>query len=386
MQIAESTIHFVIPPSNGNVAGIERVTLLCASTLQKCAAGKKIVVHMFGEYRLTPELAEAQVTFHPDCRTFECGKYLRRYLIHATDDIWVICQPMTFLSACIWNPMFLSQHIPIVVLHGALHIEMRGRRRAFQYCAFSKIVKRSRVAVAAVSKSLARYAEDTLQVPQASITTLYNPVFPHGHAGRNRQAPHSERVRNRFRCVAVGRLHEQKGFDLLIKAFHASDVDGRAELLILGEGPQRELLQKLIADGARKNQIRLLGYQPDVSQIVLNSDLFIMSSRYEGLSGALVEALASGMRIVCTDHPFGAREALADGRYGRLVQEPYEETLSDAVSEEFAAWQKGDRGASYDASELSHHLRRFEISTATARYERLINRVQVMQAARRAKS
>jgi glycosyltransferase involved in cell wall biosynthesis len=363
-----SQIHFVIPPSQGNVAGIERVTLICARQLRLTEPRLDVIVHMFGDYSLPAELAGAHVIFHPHDGVLRYGRHLRPSLRQG-NALWVVCQPMTLLALALWSPLWLLRQRPAVIFHGGLHIEMQGARRHLQFQLFALIARCRRLPLAAVSRSLARYAEQRLGLRARSVRTLNNPVLDHV------QVPESgPRRGERFACIAVGRLHEQKGFDLLIDAFHRSAVGPDAELLIAGEGPQRPELERRIAAGPKAAQIRLLGYREDVPALVGRADLYVMSSRYEGLAGALVEALASGIRVVCTDHPYGAREALAEGRFGRLVSEPFEDGLKAALDEEYRLWQSGHNPRSSPKA-LESHLRRFTADFAAERYRRFIDRL-----------
>jgi glycosyltransferase involved in cell wall biosynthesis len=95
---------------------------------------------------------------------------------------------------------------------------------------------------------------------------------------------------------AVGRLHPSKGQDVLISAFLRS-APHDAALVMLGEGPQRAELTKLIAGDPR---IRLLGHRDNVSGFLQNLDLFISPSREETFGLAILEAMQEGLSIIAT--------------------------------------------------------------------------------------
>ena len=351
------------------MAGIERVTLLCAQGLRRRYPDVRCIVHMFGNYKVPEQMQSNDIIFHPDCHPFFCGRKLSKW-IHS-GQVWVVCQPMATLSLVLWNPQ-LTKRLPIVtVLHGALHVEMDGQRKTAQYKLFAAISRRRRYKIAAVSESLARYAEMKLHLPERSVVTLYNPAIDLDRMSQVDSDCYGKEHGTSFTCVAVGRLAPQKGFDLLIEAFHSANVEASAQLRIYGEGGERSKLQTLIDSGPRASQIKLMGYREDAQRAVSASDLFIMSSRYEGLSGAMLEAIAYRRRIISTDHPFGAREALDNGRFGALVQQPYVVGLASEISREYELW-KAKAIPSVEVAQVMSHLAPFTIEVACSRYFELL--------------
>jgi glycosyltransferase involved in cell wall biosynthesis len=104
-------------------------------------------------------------------------------------------------------------------------------------------------------------------------------------------------------CTAIGRLVPQKGFDILIEAFQkiASQIP-ELFCLIVGEGKSKEELSRQIRDAGLENRVRLVGYydRQNVLSILKSSDIFVMSSRYEGTPIALLEAAALARPILAT--------------------------------------------------------------------------------------
>ncbi len=89
-----------------------------------------------------------------------------------------------------------------------------------------------------------------------------------------------------------------------------------ATLVIAGDGPERARLEARAAE--RGVDLRLLGYRPDVEQVLAALDVFVLSSTSEGLSNTILEAMAAGRPVVAT-RVGGAEEMIADGVTGVLV-------------------------------------------------------------------
>lgn len=124
----------------------------------------------------------------------------------------------------------------------------------------------------------------------------------------------------RYRMLAVGRLHPHKGFDLLIRAFqdlarHFPDWD----LVILGEGDERDDLQRQIDEAGLSGRVSMPGRAGNIGDWYVQSDLYVLSSRVEGLSNTLLEAMASGLAPVAFDCETGPREIVRHEIDGILV-------------------------------------------------------------------
>ena len=126
--------------------------------------------------------------------------------------------------------------------------------------------------------------------------------------------------KGRFRLLAVGRLHPVKGFDVLINAFSLLSTYFPAwDLVIVGEGAEREKLQAQIDELSLTDRISLVGRVGNMSDWYEQSDLYVLSSRTEGLSNTLLEAMACGLAVVAFDCETGPREIIRSGLDGVLV-------------------------------------------------------------------
>jgi len=132
--------------------------------------------------------------------------------------------------------------------------------------------------------------------------------------------------------VAAGRLGAQKGFDLLLDAF-ARVQRGRpaATLTILGEGPDRQALAARAEHLGLGTTVRFVGFQPRPYRYFAAADVFVLSSRYEGLPNVILEALAAGCPVIACACSDGVREVVRDGVNGLLVPPGDPDALARAL-------------------------------------------------------
>ena len=133
--------------------------------------------------------------------------------------------------------------------------------------------------------------------------------------------------------LAIGRLTYQKGFDVLIRAF-ANLGDRDIRLVILGTGPLEAELRSLARKNGVTERVLFPGFVQNPRDYLRAAALFVLSSRWEGFSNVLTEALATGTPIVSSDCPGSPREVLEDGRLGRLVRVGDPNALADSIFQE----------------------------------------------------
>lgn len=170
--------------------------------------------------------------------------------------------------------------------------------------------------VVALTRDTATWIET--HVPGSKMAVIPNPVhWPLPHEEPVVPPPRSE---GRM-LLAVGRLHPDKGFDMLLDAFGAIAAQlPQWRLVILGEGTQRAALTAKIAQLGLQDRVSLPGRVGNVDDWYAAADLYVLSSRVEGLSNTLLEAMASGLAAVAFDCETGPREIVHDGVDGLLVR------------------------------------------------------------------
>ncbi|EHK63955.1 glycosyltransferase family 4 protein [Achromobacter arsenitoxydans] len=169
--------------------------------------------------------------------------------------------------------------------------------------------------------ALTRGTADWLErhVPGSRLAVIPNPVhFPLPRA-EPILAPVSGDGRKRL--LAVGRLHADKGFDLLIQAYgRLAPSHPDWDLVILGEGDERPALEAQLREAGLQSRVSMPGRAGNVGDWYDSAQLYVLTSRFEGLSNTLLESMASGLAAVSFDCDTGPREIVRDGIDGVLVR------------------------------------------------------------------
>lgn len=207
----------------------------------------------------------------------------------------------------------------------------RGRHRWITPWAVSTLFRQAEII--AVSKGVADDLVAHFPRLVNNVQVIYNPVVSPATDRRARAAvdhrwfhPNGLPV-----VVAAGRLAAAKGFDLLIDAFARVVPVVPSRLFIMGEGPDRADLQSRINAYGLQDACELAGYQANPLAFMARASAFVLSSRFEGLPTVLIEALASGTRVIATNCPSGSNEILDGGKYGTLVPPENADALANAI-------------------------------------------------------
>lgn len=196
----------------------------------------------------------------------------------------------------------------------------------------SKFVYRRVEQVLCVSNECEQIAIKEFPFLKERIKTIYNPIDLDVIIRKSLDSCDFVLPKG-INILAIGRLTEQKGFDILVKSFKR--ISTRYEdlnLIILGEGEQRSELERLIIEQELQGNIYLPGFVNNPYAVLKEADVFVLSSRYEGLPTVLIEALTLNKQIVSTKCS-GASEILADGVYGKLVDTNNVDSLAHGIEE-----------------------------------------------------
>lgn len=151
-------------------------------------------------------------------------------------------------------------------------------------------------------------------------TVIYNPIDKEEIINKSSEEVEKFRDKNTVTFVAIGRLNEQKGFDILLKAHKLlKDENLENNIVILGEGTERKNLEKYILENDLEKSVKLLGFKENPYPYLKQSDVYILSSKYEGYSLTIAEALVLNKAIIST-RCVGPMELLENGKYGLMCE------------------------------------------------------------------
>lgn len=157
-------------------------------------------------------------------------------------------------------------------------------------------------------------------------------IIPNSVSIKNTDIIKFEYRKNKIVCV--GRLHEQKNIQLLINAFYdIKDKYKNYTLHIYGDGELKSELEILIKNLGLNKKVFLEGAKKNIYDYIKDARLFVLSSNYEGMPNALLEAMLLGIPCITTNwSPGGAYDILSDKENGLIVQKNNKEELSKAIS------------------------------------------------------
>ena len=148
----------------------------------------------------------------------------------------------------------------------------------------------------------------------------------------NRQKVYSNGEVCRF--VSVARINHQKNYPMMVRAFSkVAENNPHCQLDIYGAGTQEKIqeLQVLIEQLGMEQKINLCGWRKNISEMLTSYDAFLMSSDYEGMPNALVEAMATGLVCLSTDCKTGPKDMIDHGVNGYLATTGNVESFSEGI-------------------------------------------------------
>ncbi len=163
--------------------------------------------------------------------------------------------------------------------------------------------------------------------------------------------------------VGAGRLHPQKNFSLLIKAFaRFHRIHPEYQLVIWGDGELRSVLEEQIRDLKLKSAVFLPGRNDHLLEEIRDCAMFVLSSDYEGSPNVLIEAMCMGMPVISTDCPSGGpKELIRNGENGLLVAVGDEIALSEAMLRMTdTQFTRGQAVAAYESRKILTSSKVFE--------------------------
>jgi glycosyltransferase involved in cell wall biosynthesis len=351
--------------------GVQRVSVTIANAL--AARGVEVACVLpeaTGPFleRLSPETTLVDLgTRRPLRLVLRLARWLRKAKPAA-----IIAAQQHAIVAALLARRLAGIHVRVtVVQHNTLsELCRQSRRPAVRWLlpSVARLLFRQADQVCAVSEGVARDLAAVTGIPLRDIQVVHNPAMtPEIAEQAERASGHAWLdAKERPVILGVGTLIPHKDFATLIRAFARVRRTQPARLVILGEGGERPRLERLARELEVGADVDLPGFQLNPYAFMARADVFVVSSRVEGMPVAIIEALACGCPVVSTDCPSGPAEILQNGRHGRLVPVGDEAALAEAIA------------ATLRAAPDREHLRRraadFSVERATDRYLQLLAR------------
>lgn len=322
-------IAFLLPNLSGG--GAEFVFLTIARALAEM--GYKVdllLVRAEGELLVAVPDNVNIVPFNKS-RVSKCIFPLFQYLYQRHPDVLVSTLTLTNILAIVVGKFF-TFNLPVYIRIS--NIDSKRRLPAFK-----KIVHRIlififyRFADGIIAPSIA-VAEDAYAYGffhPDKIRVIYNPIIKPDLIDENNIQELWFSDAEESIILGVGRLTLQKDLQTLIRAFYLVNQAKPSRLIILGEGELRPELETLIRELGLTEKVILRGFVKNPSEYFEVADVFVLSSLYEGLPNALIQALVSRCPVVSTDCPGGIREILDGDKYGLLVPVGDDGAMADAI-------------------------------------------------------
>jgi len=255
-----------------------------------------------------------------------------------------------------------------------------ARWRPWQY-AWACVARRWCDRIVCVSEAVLAHHTRKTHLPRSCYQLIRNGIDPAAYA---RDEQRRRELRGEWGVEAgqvvlafVGRLDYQKNVGMFLQAARlARQAAGDIRAVIAGDGPDRPVVEQFLRDADNARWVQWLGHSEDVPGLLSAADIFVQSSRWEGLPLAPAEAMAAGLPVIGTRVP-GLTELVVEGATGLLVDSEDVAALADAVTQLADDGQRRDRLGSAGKRRIVEH---FSIDANVAAHESLYGAVAGLNA------
>ncbi len=174
-----------------------------------------------------------------------------------------------------------------------------------------------------------------------------------------------------FNFINIGRMTDQKDQITLLKAFNNIKDKLKFKLLIMGKGKNKNKLKKFVKDNNLSHKVKIINYQKNPYPYLNKADIFVLSSRYEGLPNVLLEAQYLKKPIISSDCPTGPKEILLGGKAGFLFNVGNIKQLEKQIM--FVSKKKNSDLLKSKSRKGLKHMNRFDYDLNMNKYLKLIN-------------
>ena len=375
MQINTSKIPlkicFILP--SFQMGGIEKVFVELANNFVNRYQDVSIIFHTCGG-SLDKELSEDVVQVPLIANSYKSFiPMLIKYIDQHRPDVLLTSVYAIGMAAIIAK--IFTRHKPKVIVgaHNRLSFKVskpdNWKDRIFLRLGATTLL-RFADSIVCVSKGVAEDLRQFALIPHNKLVTIYNPVVSQklkNLAAETVNHPWFNKSSTKHQVIiSVGRLVPQKGFEVLLQAFSIVKKKRNVKLLIIGDGPELNNLQKQARSLHLDGDVIFFGQTLNPYKFLSKSDLFVMASHWEGFGNVLVEALACGCPAVSTDCKSGPREILDDGKFGELVSVSDPVALASAICRSLSSENQQIKKQLISRAEV------FSVSSSASLYAALI--------------
>lgn len=315
------------------LGGVEKIALRLAASWKRMGFAAPVFVGR-DDGAMKPSLVEGLDISYPKAGPVNPVSFetlwmiwtLPRFILNQRPDV-LFCSGNRYTVVAVILKLILRQNCPPVVTKISNDLYRRDIPVwwRWSYYLWLRFQGRFFDRVIGMAEPMRAEIRDQMRIPDHKIAIIPDPALGRISFSRRCKERHTGR-----RYIAVGRLVAQKNYTLLVSAFaQMAGVDDH--LTILGEGPERAQLERLIEKLSLQDQVSLAGYCDDVRVQLENSDIFVLSSDFEGVPAALLEAMAVGLNIVTTNCSVSMNWMLDNGKLGQVVPTGNLNALADAM-------------------------------------------------------
>ena len=249
-------------------------------------------------------------------------------IVASTAPAIVFCPGNHYTSMAAWLRARLGRHCPVIVAKVSNRLDRIDQHFPVDqaYRGWLRCHPLFLDHVVAMSPAMAEETVRMMHIAPARVRIIANPPTRAPDVALSGPSLHAG---ERF-LLGVGRLSQQKRWDRLIGAMPGV-AERETQLLILGEGEQRPMLERQVADLGLKSRVDLPGYAPDPQPALARATALVLTSDFEGVPGVMQEALALGTPVIATESSVAIREIIASPRLGSVVPAGDHDALVAAI-------------------------------------------------------
>ena len=316
--------RFVFFDATLNEGGAERVISILTRHMANAGEQVKIILYYDEDpfYEIHPDVEIVRIEKESGTKNLFKNLFrLRKYIKNDSDVLISFLAPFNMIA--IFASLGLKKKVIVADRNDPRHVpsnKIVRWARNFLYRFANGVVVQNTDNKNYFSKSVQKKSE-----------VIFNPIDLGDKRG---QALVSKK---RKRIVSVGRLIEQKNQIMLLEAFSAIHGEFPEHILtVYGEGDYRETLENKVKALGLDGFVEFPGSKKDVFDLISDAELFVLSSNYEGMPNALIEAMCLGLPVISTAVS-GTSDLIEDGVNGRVTEVGNKEQMAEAMREMLAS-------------------------------------------------